>query len=72
VVISLCDRLGIVHTLALPLVLQAVSFALIQAKSEIWNSDQGNQFTSRRYVEKLLAAEVQVAWMARHARWTTS
>lgn len=49
------------QTLELPFVLQAVDCALAQAKPDIWNSDQGSHFTSPRYVEKLLAAQVQIS-----------
>lgn len=49
------------QTLELPFVLQAVDCALAQAKPDIWNSDQGSHFTSPRYLEKLLAAQVQIS-----------
>ena len=42
-------------------VLQAVERALDQAKPEIWNSDQGSQFTSPQYTQRMLAADVKVS-----------
>jgi putative transposase len=49
------------QTLEIPFVLRAVDRALEQATPEIWNSDQGSQFTSPQYVNRLLAADVQVS-----------
>jgi putative transposase len=49
------------QTLALPFVLDAVDAALAQAQPEICNSDQGSQFTSTPYLERLLAAQVQIS-----------
>lgn len=49
------------QTLELPFVLQAVDCALVMARPEIWNSDQGSHFTSPRYIQKLLDAQVQVS-----------
>jgi putative transposase len=49
------------QTLEIPFVLQAVERALLQAQPLIWNSDQGSHFTSPLYIEKLLAAGVQVS-----------
>lgn len=49
------------QTLALSFVLEAVERALLQAKPEIFNSDQGSQFTSPQYIDRLLAADVQVS-----------
>lgn len=49
------------QTLELPFVLQVVDRALAQARPEIWNSDQGSQFTSPQYTERLRAAEVQIS-----------
>jgi putative transposase len=48
-------------TLQLPFVLSAVQRALAQARPVIWNSDQGSHFTSLRYREPLLAADVQIS-----------
>jgi putative transposase len=39
----------------------AVDNALLQAKPEIWNSDQGSHFTSPKYLERLQRAEVQIS-----------
>ncbi len=49
------------QTLAISFVLQAVEQALLQAKPEIFNSDQGSQFTSSQYIDRLLAADVQIS-----------
>ncbi len=49
------------QSLAVEFVLQAVDRALAQAQPQILNSDQGSQFTSPRYTEKLLAAGVQIS-----------
>ena len=49
------------QTLALPFVLEAVDAALAQARPEICNSDQGSHFTSTPYLERLLAAQVQIS-----------
>ena len=47
--------------LALDFVLEAVDEALLQATPHIWNSDQGSHFTSPQYLERLLAAQVQIS-----------
>jgi len=49
------------QTLELAFVLQAVDCALAIAKPEIWNSDQGSHFTSPKYTQKLLDAQVQIS-----------
>jgi putative transposase len=49
------------QTLALPFVLAAVERALSVAAPEIWNSDQGSQFTSPQYLERLLAAGIRIS-----------
>lgn len=49
------------QTLAIPFVLEAVEQALIQAKPQIFNSDQGSQFTSPQYIDRLLAAEIHIS-----------
>jgi putative transposase len=49
------------QNLALDFVLSAVERALAQATPEIWNSDQGSQFTSPQYTDRLLAANVQIS-----------
>jgi putative transposase len=48
-------------TLELDFVLEAGDRALAQARPVIWNSDQGSQFTSPRYLDRLLAHEVQIS-----------
>ena len=49
------------QTLELPFVLTAVDRALEQAIPTIWNSDQGSHFTSPKYLNRLLAAKVQIS-----------
>jgi putative transposase len=49
------------QTLELDFVLAAVDRALHQATPVIWNSDQGSHFTSPRYLDRLLAREIQVS-----------
>lgn len=49
------------QTLELPFLLTAVDRALAQATPTIWNSDQGSHFTSPQYLERLLAANVQIS-----------
>jgi putative transposase len=49
------------QTLAIEFVLEAVEQALRQARPVIFNSDQGSQFTSPQYINRLLAAEVQIS-----------
>jgi putative transposase len=49
------------QTLEMPFILSAVDRALAQARPLIWNSDQGSHFTSPQYLERLLAAQVQVS-----------
>lgn len=48
-------------TMDLPFVLQAVEQALAVATPTIWNSDQGSQFTSPQYTQRLEAAGVQIS-----------
>jgi putative transposase len=49
------------QTLEIEFVLTAVERALAHATPQIWNSDQGSQFTSPQYTERLLAAKVQIS-----------
>jgi putative transposase len=49
------------QTLAIDFVLTAVERALAHATPQIWNSDQGSQFTSPQYTDRLLAANVQIS-----------
>jgi putative transposase len=49
------------QTLELPFGLKAIECALAQAAPAIWNSDQGSHFTSPQYIERLLAAHVQIS-----------
>jgi putative transposase len=49
------------QTLESAFVLQAVDGALKKARPEIWNSDQGSHFTSPKYIQRLLDAQVQIS-----------
>lgn len=49
------------QTLEMPFVLAAVDRALAQAQPLIWNSDQGSHFTSPQYIERLVAANIQIS-----------
>ena len=49
------------QTLESSFVLQTVDVALAQAQPEIWNSDQGSHFTSPKYIQRLLDAQVQIS-----------
>jgi len=48
-------------TLALPFVLDAVGAALQRATPQIWNSDQGSQFTSPQLTQLLEATGAQIS-----------
>jgi len=48
-------------TLAAGFVLEAVEHALAQAMPQIWNSDQGSQFTSPQYTRRLEAVGVRIS-----------
>jgi putative transposase len=48
-------------TLALPFVLDAVEQALQRATPQIWNTDQGSQFTSPQLTGRLEAAGVRIS-----------
>ena len=49
------------QTLETNFVLQAVDCALERARPDICNSDQGSQFTSPQYIQRLLAKEVRIS-----------
>jgi transposase InsO family protein len=49
------------QTLEIPFVLHTVDCALEKAQPDIWNSDQGSQFTSPQYTQRLLAAGVKIS-----------
>ena len=49
------------QTLELAFVLRAVDCALAMARPEIFNSDQGSHFTSPKYSQRLLDAQVQIS-----------
>lgn len=48
-------------TLEMPFVLEAVEQALRHATPQIWNTDQGSQFTSPHLIAQLQAAGVQIS-----------
>jgi putative transposase len=60
------------QTLEMDFVLTAVNNALIQAKPEIWNSDQGSHFTSPNTWSGSSAKKSKSAWMGADAPATTS
>jgi len=49
------------QTLEMDFVLAAVDNALLQAKPEIWNSDQGSHFTSPKYLERLQNVNIRIS-----------
>jgi putative transposase len=49
------------QTLEMDFVLSAVDNALLQAKPDIWNSDQGSHFTSPKYLERLQREEIKIS-----------
>ena len=49
------------QTLEMDFVLSAVDNALLQAKPEIWNSDQGSHFTTPKYLERLQREEIKIS-----------
>lgn len=49
------------QTLESTFVLQAVDRTLALARPEIWNSDQGSHFTSPKYTQRLLDAQIQIS-----------
>ena len=49
------------QTLELPFVLNTVDRAIKIATPTIWNSDQGSHFTSPQYLDRLLAANIQIS-----------
>ena len=49
------------QTMQLAFVIEAVQRALSQARPQIWNSDQGSQFTSPQYTQLLLAHDVRIS-----------
>jgi len=49
------------QTLAVSFVLESVDVALEQGLPVIWNSDQGSQFTSPRYIQRLEDNNIQIS-----------
>jgi putative transposase len=49
------------QTMEIEFVMSAVERALSQATPEIFNSDQGSQFTSPRYTQRLLDANIKIS-----------
>ena len=50
----------------------ALEEALGKGRPEIFNTDQGAQFTSEAFTRMLQEQRVQVTWMVRVGTWTTS
>src|SRR5262249_10368035 len=51
--------------LELPFVLEAAGEALTQATPQIWNTDQGSQFTSSQFRQLVLASGAQISMDAK-------
>jgi putative transposase len=49
------------QTMQMAFVIEAVQRALSQARPQIWNSDQGSQFTSPQYTQLLLSHDVRIS-----------
>jgi putative transposase len=49
------------QTMQIAFVIEAVQRALSQARPQIWNSDQGSQFTSPQYTQLLLSHDVRIS-----------
>lgn len=49
------------QTLEMPFVIRTVECALEKAQPEIWNSDQGNHFTSPQYTQRLLDRNIKIS-----------
>ena len=50
----------------------ALEEALGKGRPEIFNTDQGSQFTSEAFTQTLQEQRVRSAWMVRVGTWTTS
>jgi putative transposase len=59
-------------TMELDFCLDALERALPWGRPEIFNSDQGSQFTSEKFTSVLAQRGVASAWMDAGAVWTTS
>ena len=49
------------QSMQIAFVIEAVQRALSQGRPQIWNSDQGSQFTSPQYTQLLLAHDVRIS-----------
>jgi putative transposase len=49
------------QSLAMDFVLDAVDRALLVSQPEIWNSDQGSQFTNPQYIDRLETHDIQIS-----------
>ncbi len=58
-------------TLEIGFVLEATDQALERATPAIWNSDQGSQFTSPQWTERLLSKGVQISMDGRGRAFDT-
>ena len=56
-------------TLETAFCLEALEQALAQARPEIFNNDQGSQFTSSEFTGRLQAAGVRISWDGRGRAW---
>ena len=60
------------NTLEVGFCIAALKEALSKGQPEIFNTDQGSQFTSEAFCGLLLSGGSRSAWMARADTWTTS
>lgn len=58
-------RDGLVESMDVIFCLEALEEAFSKGKPEVFNTDQGSQFTSSLFVEKLLDEEIRVSWDGR-------
>lgn len=49
------------QSLAMDFVIDAVDRALLVSQPEIWNSDQGSQFTNPKYIDRLKTHDIQIS-----------
>jgi len=49
------------QSMQIAFVIEAVQRAFAQARPQIWNSDQGSQFTSPQYTQLLLSHDVRIS-----------
>ena len=60
------------NTIDVDFCVQALDQALSHGKPEIFNTDQGSQFTSEAFTGVLLEQGIQISMDGKGATWTTS